>query len=235
MQVEVVAVDAFASAVADVVEDACRTNQNINVCFTAGRTPDAPYAELVRRRQQLDLSRVFAFTLDEYAGIPKNHPQSCFTSLHMHLYDGVGVGVDRVVTYDDEVPPETAAASYEQKLADMGGLDFSILGIGLNGHVGFNEPGTPFDIRTHVPKLAEATLQRAKREGWSNPPTIGLTLGLGTLLESKQVLMIANGLHKAAIIERIVNGPISEDIPATSFRDHPNCLLLLDEDAASRL
>lgn len=237
MRIQVVPVDAFATIASDTITHYFSAEQDVRICFTSGKTPTGTYAEMVRRHQagEVNAGKVHAFTLDEYAGIAKTHPRSCFQSLSQHLYSGLEWPTHQLLTYDDSLSLSDAADAYERMVVEAGGFELSILGIGLNGHVGFNEPGTPFDSRTHVPKLAETTMQRAHAEGWDDAPTIGLTLGIGTLMESKHVMLMANGRHKADIIARIVNGDISEDIPATAFRDHPDSLLLLDEEAASRL
>lgn len=240
MQLQVVSKEQFPLTAADLIEpyftqDAQDGQRQI--CFAAGNTPTTTYAELVRRFQagRLPVDLVVGFTLDEYTGLSRTHPRSCFQSLQRQLYQGLQWSSEQTMTYDDTPEPEASAMAYEQLIAKSGGFDLAILGIGMNGHVGFNEPGTPFDSRTHVATLTAMTTQRAHREGWMDVPSYGLTVGIGTLKDAKTVLLMANGSHKADIVLRIVRGEVSEEVPATAFRDHPNSLLLLDEDAASQL
>ncbi|KPV43936.1 glucosamine-6-phosphate deaminase [Alicyclobacillus ferrooxydans] len=237
MRIQVVSKDNFASAAADVITQYLSVKRDIQVCFTAGKTPIEPYREMVRRFKngQFHPQKVTAFTLDEYAGIRKTDPHACFQTLSKHLYQGMDWPQDQLITYNEGLSVEAAAENYEESVVRGGGFELSILGIGVNGHVGFNEPGTSFDSRTHVAELAAATIRQAHDEGWGNAPKFGLTLGIGTLRESKHVLLIANGRNKADIVARIVDGDISETVPATAFREHPDSLLLIDEQAASQL
>ncbi|MCL6625256.1 glucosamine-6-phosphate deaminase [Alicyclobacillus shizuokensis] len=237
MNIKVVGQQEFATTAADVIADHILTGRTSQICFATGKTPVETYKELVRRSQtgELNADKLKAFTLDEYVGLPLRHPRTCFYTLSTQLYDGLGLSPSQRFTFDMKTSPEDAANQYEQTIRDEGGLDLCVLGIGTNGHVGFNEPGTPRDSRAHVAQLAEATMERARLSGWLDVPSRGLTLGIASLFDAKSVLLMANGRHKADIVHRIVHGDISENIPASWFRQHPNCLLLLDEEAASRL
>jgi glucosamine-6-phosphate deaminase len=233
MEVQIVLREDFDRIAADVAAQYFARGQAV-ICFAAGQTPLGMYDELVRRYRagEIDPSGITAFTLDEYAGLPRDHPRSCFHKLYTRLYQGLGLHDGQIVTYDTSLPPERAANLYEERLRSLGGLDLCILGIGLNGHVGFNEPGTPWEVRTHVAPLAPETLRRLQQDGWTDPPSVGLTLGIQTLMESRQVLLLANGAHKSSVIERLLASREDASLPASWFHDHPNCLLLLDEDAA---
>ncbi|MCL6442400.1 MAG: 6-phosphogluconolactonase [Alicyclobacillus sp.] len=186
MRVQVVARDDFPRVAADEVSPFFKPGRVI--CFAAGQTPLGMYAELVNRyrRGQLDPSGITAVTLDEYAGVSRGFSGSCFSTLCRHLYDPLGLSDEQVLTYDMSVSPERAVREYEVRIAALGGLDLCILGIGLNGHVGFNEPGTPRTSRTHVARLAPETVVRARAAGWVDPPLTGLTIGIQTIWESKK-------------------------------------------------
>lgn len=209
------------------------------LALPTGRTPVPLYDEMARRAEdgRLDLDDATVFLLDEYVGLSPEDGACNLSFLERHLLARLSVGV--VVCPDGRVAkPEAEAATYEATIAAVGGLDLAVLGIGGNGHVGLNEPGTPANSRTRV-----ATLALSSRRGlaWAfggrvrDVPRAGYTLGLGTIMEARALLLLATGEAKARVLRRALAGPVTERVPASLLRGHPRLLVIVDEAAASLL
>jgi glucosamine-6-phosphate deaminase len=207
--------------------------------LAAGNTPRPVYADLVRRHRagELSFSRALAFTLDEYLGLPPGHPASFRAELARELLARVDLPAAAAHAPDAEAPDRAAAcARYEAAIAAAGGFDLILLGIGANGHVAFNEPGAPFDSRTRVVTLTEETRAASRAVfGDAPPPREALTIGIATILEARRVVLIATGAGKAAAIAGAVEGPVTERLPASALRRHPNATVIVDGAAASLL
>jgi len=210
---------------------------NLNVGFATGRTMDPLYAELTtRQRPSMPLAR--AWMLDEYLGLPVGDQRSyasylrdkVFTPLN---YPGDLINLPRLAT----LGPQEAADEYEDRLRQSGGLDVQLLGIGHNGHLGLNEPGSSVNSRTRVVTIAEST-RLANKDFFASldeVPREAVTLGLGTLNEARELWLLATGNGKAQIMKRVLEGEVSEDVPATLLRHHPGLKVFLDKEAASLL
>lgn len=208
--------------------------------LATGGTPIGVYRELVRlhRQEGLDLSHVTTFNLDEYCGLPPDHPQSYHTYMRRHLFNHVDLDPHRARLPDGMAEdPAAECACYEAAIAQSGGMDILLLGVGTNGHIGFNEPGTRFDSRTHCVELAEKT--RLANARFFPPgeavPRRAITMGIATILAARQILLLATGAQKAEAIVRAALGPITPDCPASVLQRHPRVTLLLDQEAASQL
>ena len=204
------------------------------LALPTGNTPLAMYDELVRR--QLDWSLVTTFNLDEYVGLGPEHPASYHHYMREHL-------VKRTNLQRCHLPNGQAADleaechDYERAIAQAGGIDLAILGIGQYGHLAFNEPPSALRCRTRVVRLAPSTrrINAAQFPAGETPPTHALTVGLGTVLEARSVLLLATGANKAEILARAVEGPVSAMVPASALQLHSLPVILADEAAASRL
>jgi len=222
------------------------------VAAVAGRTPDAVlglatgssptgiYAELARRvaAGTLDLSRVRGFALDEYVGIPRDHPQSYAAVIDREVVRPLGLDPARVRVPDGRAPDLAAeAAAYDRAIAVAGGVDLQILGIGANGHIGFNEPTSSLASRTRIKTLAPRTRTDNARffDSPDEVPTHCITQGLGTILEARELLLVAQGEAKAEAVAAAVEGPLSSMCPASVLQLHPRAGVVVDEAAASRL
>ncbi|MGO1562312.1 Glucosamine-6-phosphate deaminase [Actinomycetales bacterium JB111] len=194
-------------------------------------------AELARLGR-VDLAGVSAFALDEYIGLPADHPESYHEVVDRTVRVPLGLPPDAVHVPDTGTSDhDAAAAAYDRAIADAGGIDVQILGIGANGHIGFNEPGTPLDSRTHVVELAERTRSDNARFFGSidDVPTLAITQGLGTIGDSLCAVLIATGVAKAEAIAAMVAGPVDPRCPASSLQLHGRVTVVLDDAAASRL
>lgn len=206
-----------------------------------GSSPLPLYAELARRCSagRLSLAQVQAFMLDEYVGLPAGHPQRYATFMENNLRAPTDMAPGSIHGPDALAPDlEQACRDYEDLMGQAGYCDLQILGIGTDGHIGFNEPGGPLDSRTHVGTLAEQTRRDNARffDGDVNAvPTHCLTQGLATIMEARRLMLIATGAGKAEAVAHLVQGEISPAWPASVMQRHPSVLILLDTAAASRL
>jgi glucosamine-6-phosphate deaminase len=208
--------------------------------LATGRTPKLLYSELVRmhRLESLDFSHITTFNLDEYVGLPADHPASYQSFMGEHLFREVGIDPDRAHVPDgmvDDIP--ACCARYEQAIRDAGGIDLQVLGIGRQGHIGFNEPSSSLASRTRIKTLTETTRRDNAAEfgGAEKVPRHVITMGIGTILDSRACLMLAFGNHKAAAIAAAVEGPVTAMVPASALQMHEHATVLVDEEAASEL
>lgn len=206
-----------------------------------GRTPLLLYEELValHRAGRADFSRVRTFNLDEFLGLPPEHPSSYRAFMRRYLFDHVNVDLARTNFLDGSAPdPEEECERYEREIDAAGGIDLQILGVGTNGHIGFNEPAAELEARTHRVTLKPETRRSnaALFDGdGSTVPAEALSMGMGTILQARRAVLIATGVTKATCVERLINGPITTLLPASFLQLHRNADIFLDEDAAQRL
>jgi glucosamine-6-phosphate deaminase len=204
--------------------------------LATGSTPLPVWAAL--RERGTDLSRVRGFALDEYLGLPPDHPESYRSVLQREVVEPLGLDPALVrVPGDDAGPLEGAGARYEEAIRRAGGVDLQILGIGRTGHIGFNEPGSSLASRTRVKTLTDATRRDNARffASIDEVPRHCLTQGLGTILDARELVLLAFGAAKADAIAGAVEGPVSASLPASVIQLHPDVTVVLDEAAASRL
>jgi glucosamine-6-phosphate deaminase len=229
-----------AHALARRVAAALRENPELVLGLPTGRTPLLFYEELVRLHadDEVDLSRATTFNLDEFVGIPADHPGSYRTFMQRFLFDHVNVDPARTHFLDGAAADSVAeCARYETAIEAAGGIDLQILGIGTNGHIGFNEPGSELEARTHKVRLRPETRRSNAALFGGDPegvPAEALSMGMGTILHAHQAVLLATGESKARCVERLVNGPITTGLPASFLQLHKDAELMLDE-AASRL
>jgi glucosamine-6-phosphate deaminase len=206
-----------------------------------GSSPLAIYAELERRTAagELDFAAVRAFALDEYVGIDYAHEQSYHRVIRREVTDRLGLNPALVHVPDgaaDDIA--RACADYERLITEAGGVDIQILGIGTNGHIGFNEPTSSFASRTRIKTLAPRTREDNARffdDDLAQVPTHCLTQGLGTILDARRLVLVATGTAKAAAVAAMVEGPLSSMCPGSALQLHPDATVVVDEDAASHL
>jgi glucosamine-6-phosphate deaminase len=186
---------------------------------------------------RLTFANATFFNLDEYLGLAPDHRASYHVYMKEHFYGQIDADPARVFVPDGTAPdPEAECLRYEAAIRDAGGIDVCVLGIGRNGHIGFNEPGAPFDSRTRVVELSESTRKiNASDFEADRAPERAITAGMATIFESKSVLLLASGTNKAGAVAAAVEDDVSESLPASMLRSHPSAVLFLDEAAASDL
>ncbi|QJU55756.1 glucosamine-6-phosphate deaminase [Herbiconiux sp. KACC 21604] len=200
-----------------------------------GSSPTPVYRALARRRDELpelQFPDLTLFALDEYLGLPPGHPESYRSVVERDAAGPLGISPDRV-----HLPSGADPAAYDLAIARHGGVDVQILGIGRNGHIGFNEPGSSFDSRTRVVDLDPSTRLANARffSGVDEVPSQAVTQGIGTILEARILMLFAFGAEKAEAVAAALEGPVTERVPASALRAHPDVHWVLDDAAASRL
>lgn len=203
--------------------------------LATGSSPEGLYAEMVEdhKKNGTSYADVVTYNLDEYVGIDRNDPQSYYTFMNEHLFKDIDIKPENThVPYGDSAED---AKAYDEAVK---GVDIQLLGIGRNGHIGFNEPGTPFDERTHIVELTESTRDANKRffdNDINKVPTKAISQGIGTVMDAEKILLIASGADKADAVKAMIEGPLTTDCPASVLQEHPDCVVIVDEAAASKL
>lgn len=206
--------------------------------LATGGTPVGTYKNLVEwyKSGDLDFSEVSTVNLDEYRGLPREHRESYWSFMHRNLFDHVNIPQDRINLPDGtNMDADAECKRYDAVIASMGGVDLQLLGIGHDGHIGFNEPSDAFDMGTHCVDLTEETIEANKRFFASRDevPRQAYTMGTHTIMSARKVLMIVSGKDKAEIIKKAFFGPVTPHVPASILQMHPNFVLVADEDALS--
>jgi len=208
--------------------------------LATGSTPIQLYKTLIRHFEQGDVSFRDArtFNLDEYLGLTGDHPQSYRHFMNTQLFDHIDINRNRTRVPDGATEdPLAACEAYEDDIHDAGGIDLQLLGIGRNGHIGFNEPSSSLASRTRVKTLTPDTVKANQR--FFKPdefqPNLAITMGIGTIMEARQILLLATGESKAAAVREAVEGPVAARCPASILQMHPRATLVLDRDAAQGL
>jgi len=225
---------------ARIVDRRIREKPKFVLGLATGRTMEPVYAELVRRHREegLDFSQVHTFNLDEYVGLPPEHDQSYRYFMNQQLFDHINIPPANTRLPDGmatDIPAECAA--FEAEIAALGGVDLQLLGIGSDGHIGFNEPMSAIRSRTRIKTLTRETVEQ-NGPLFGDPglmPKHALTMGVGTILESEQCLMLVTGAGKADIVAEALEGPISSMVTASALQLHPRTVVILDEAAAAKL
>jgi glucosamine-6-phosphate deaminase len=232
--------DAAADLVARVIAQEMRNNPRLVMGLATGNTMESVYARLVQMHceEGLDFSACRTFNLDEYIGLSSNHANSYRRYMNHHLFLQVNIDLKNTHLPDGMAADLVAeCANYERLIAENGGIDLQLLGIGQNGHLGFNEPLSAFRSRTRVKILSPVT--RAQNAPLFPRPDLvpqrAITMGVGSILDCRRCILLATGEEKAAIIARAVEGPITSMVSATALQLHPECTLILDEAAGSQL
>ncbi|MEO6290401.1 MAG: glucosamine-6-phosphate deaminase [Ginsengibacter sp.] len=213
--------------------------KNPLLCTASGDSPKGMYRELIRhvKENDIDISGWTFLSLDEWSGMSGNDEGSCRFHLNNDLLRPLNVQEDKIVFFDGRASnAEEECDRIENFISHHGGIDVAIVGLGMNGHVGMNEPGTPIGSRTHVAEI-DSTTQIVGQKYFKEEQklTHGLTLGLTTLLKTTYVMLVASGSKKAAIVQQVLEEEISEQLPASILRNHEHFYVYLDSDAASQL
>lgn len=236
------AVRALAAEFQELIEARNQAGQSTVLGLATGSTPIPFYQELVRlhRQQGLSFARVITFNLDEYGGLPPDHPESYWHFMQQHLFQHIDIDPQNI-----HLPSGTVAeaeidqhcAAYEDAIRAAGGIDYQILGIGRTGHIGFNEPPSRGDSRTRRVELDEITRGDAAPAfgGLEAVPSWAITMGVGTILDARRIALMAFGEAKADIVRRAIEEPVNDRVTASFLQTHPMAQFLLDPEAASAL
>lgn len=208
--------------------------------LATGSTPIGTYDQLVEwyNKGDLDFSEVTTVNLDEYKGLPRTNDQSYYYFMHQHLFDRVNIDPERTnVPNGMEPDAEKECGRYEELIRSLGGVDLQLLGLGHNGHIGFNEPGEVFEKETHCVDLTESTIEANKRffASADDVPKQAYTMGIKTIMQAKKILIVVNGENKADIVERAFFGPVTPEVPASILQLHNDVTLVGDEAALAKI
>jgi len=232
--------DEMSEEAAQIIRDAIHLKPNLVLGLATGSTPIGTYKEMIRmyKEGELDFSKVATFNLDEYVGLPTTHEQSYHNFMHVNLFNHINISPANV-----HVPSGIAkdfdkyCQWYEDEIKKAGGVDLQVLGIGSDGHIGFNEPGTSLASRTSIVTLTEETIDDNARffDRKEDVPRFAITMGVGTIMEAQCCLLVANGEKKADPVSILVEGPITSQVTASVLQMHPNAIVIIDKAAASKL
>lgn len=208
--------------------------------LATGATPVGAYRELVRIFNEGDISfsEIVTFNLDEYYGLDKENPQSYYYFMMDNLFKFVNINTANIHIPDGRAMDiQLECIEYENKIKQAGGIDLQLLGIGRNGHIGFNEPDVKFEAQTHLVTLDEDTIEANSRffASAEEVPDQAISMGIKTIMHSRKILLLASGEEKAETINNMINGKITPELPASVLQLHPDVIVLLDEKAASKL
>lgn len=224
---------------ADLFCDQLKRNPNSVLGLATGGTPVATYRELLRRydQNQVSFEHATTFNLDEYVGLEPAHEQSYRSFMNRELFESVDIDLAQThfpATLGDLTE---AGQRYEASLVEAGGIDLQLLGIGTDGHIAFNEPGSSLASRTRPKALTQRTRMDNARffDSLESVPKLSMTMGIGTILDAKQILLIATGQNKSKVCRKFIEGPVTALVPASALQMHPRVTVLLDEEAAQDL
>ncbi len=223
---------------AEILIKKVQEKQNAVLGLATGSTPVGLYEELIKDHQTTGTSYkdIHTVNLDEYIGLPKEDKNSYYTFMCEHLFNHIGIPAEHTHIPNGETKDFLEECDrYENIIESLGQVDLQILGIGSNGHIGFNEPGSSFTGKTHIIDLKESTRQANARffESIDEVPKQAITMGVGTIMKSKEILLLASGTAKAEAIHGTIHGEITEELPASILQTHPNVTLIVDKDAYS--
>ncbi|RGU95557.1 glucosamine-6-phosphate deaminase [Clostridium sp. AF15-17LB] len=208
--------------------------------LATGSTPIGTYKNLIRSYENgdLDFSDVTSVNLDEYKGLGPDHDQSYRYFMNHNLFDHINIDKARTFVPDGlEADSDKACQAYNDIIAGCGGIDLQLLGLGHNGHIGFNEPADEFEKETHCVDLTESTIEANKRffASESDVPRQAYTMGIKTIMQARKVLVVVSGIDKADILAKVVNGPVTPAVPASILQMHNDVIIVADEAALSKM
>ncbi|MBX7243862.1 MAG: glucosamine-6-phosphate deaminase [Candidatus Sumerlaeaceae bacterium] len=233
----------LAEVAAGIIREQILRKPNSVLGLATGSTPEETYARLVKyhKEEGLDFSKITTFNLDEYIGLPPSHDQSYHYFMADRLFKHVNVNPENVHVPMGMAPDPAAFCEwYEDEMEKAGGVDLQLLGIGGDGHIAFNEPGSSLASRTRVKTLTEQTIKDNADLFFGKGqehlvPKFAITMGVGTILEAKKLLLIAYGKRKAGIVKKFVEGPVTSQVTASALQLHPDSIVVIDNEAAAEL
>jgi glucosamine-6-phosphate deaminase len=229
------------SEAARIVATAVRANPKTILGLATGSTPLGLYQQLIALHHagSLDFSQATSFNLDEYLGLPASHPQSFHFFMQQNFFSHVNFPDNKIHIPDGTITGDydRYSASYEEAIKRAGGIDLQVLGIGRNGHIGFNEPTSSLASRTRLKALSQETIEDNRHffSSTAEMPKCAITMGIGTILDSRRVLLLASGRSKAAAVAKAIEGPITSSVSASALQMHPDVTFIIDEEAAYSL
>ncbi|MCR3905430.1 MAG: glucosamine-6-phosphate deaminase [Tenericutes bacterium] len=231
--------DEVSKKAASIVIKEIKKNPDLKIGLATGSSPIGLYKNLIEayQKNKISFKSVVSYNLDEYIGIDRSHPQSYYSFMYENLFKHIDMNDDNIHIPDNDIDRiDHLAEDYNQVLHDNQ-LDIQILGIGTNGHIGFNEPGTPLGNETFIVTLDEQTRMDNSRffNSIDEVPKFAITMGIKNIMYSKKIVLIASGKEKAKVIHKMIKGKVTKNLPASILQLHPDCTVIIDEQAASKL
>lgn len=232
--------DEMSRKACELVVDKIKEMGNPVLGLATGSTPEGLYQRIIEKYKQGEVSfeNVTTFNLDEYVGLAGDDPNSYRYFMNEKLFKHVDIPIDKThvpngVAKDLNVECE----NFEEIIQEVGGIDLQVLGLGTNGHIAFNEPGTSFESRTSVVDLTQETLEANKRffDSIDEVPTQALSMGIGSIIEAKEIILLVSGEAKAAALSRVINGEVTEELPGSILQQHDHVTIIADEAALSKV
>ncbi len=231
--------DAMSEMAAEIIANKIKEKNNAILGLATGSSPIGTYQRLVEKckKGEISFKNIVTYNLDEYCGIDRTHPQSYYYFMHDNLFNHVDINEENVhLPVANGSDLKECAKTYNEQLNSVH-VDLQLLGIGGNGHIGFNEPGTSFEQETFVVELTDKTRQDNKRffNSIDEVPTHAMTMGIKNIMNSEEILMLISGVNKADTVVKLLSGEITEDFPASILHKHPNTTVIIDQDAYSKV
>ena len=237
MKIRIQSKERIAETIAQMIIDLVNENPKAVLGFATGSSPLGVYENLIKACQEgkVSFKEVTSFNLDEYVGLDENNEQSYRYFMNHNLFDHIDINKENTHVPSGIGDVENSAKEYDELIEQAGGIDFQILGIGSDGHIAFNEPGTPFDSLTHVASLAESTIKDNSRffEKIEDVPTSAVTMGLASIMKAKKIVLIVTGENKQAAFKALTCGLITEKVPCSILKKHPDVVVFVDHEAAN--
>lgn len=232
--------DQMSKAAANIIAAQMILKPNSVLGFATGSTPIGTYKELIKKNENgdIDFSDITTVNLDEYKGLPRTNDQSYYYFMNDNLFNHVNIDKERTHVPNGMVEDsKEECANYEALIKEVGGIDLQLLGLGHNGHIGFNEPSDQFDKETHCVDLTESTIEANKRffASADDVPRQAYSMGIGTIMAAKKILVIVSGADKAAIAKKAFTGPVTPSVPASILQMHQDVTVVCDADAYAEL
>ncbi|WP_025725139.1 glucosamine-6-phosphate deaminase [Acholeplasma granularum] len=226
------------STVAEYYINYINQKPNAILGLATGTTPIPLYKNLIQayKNGRVSFKDITTFNLDEYIGLPQTHKESYYSFMRHQLFNHIDINLNNTHIPSGILEPNEAIKVYQSQLSKHQ-IDVQLLGIGSNGHIGFNEPGTSFESTTQITQLAESTIKDNSRmfDSIEEVPTKSITMGIKDIMMANQIIVIATGLNKADAVLKMIEGPVNESLPASILQKHSNVLVFLDKEAASKL
>ena len=231
--------DEMSLKASEIIINLLKEKKDATLGLATGSSPIGIYKNLIKAVNQKEISfkDVKTYNLDEYCNLPKSHPESYYSFMHRNLFSHVDINLDNVHIPNSEGDDLEKLCNDYNELLHQATIDLQLLGIGANGHVGFNEPNTPFDQETWIVKLTDKTREDNKRffNSIDEVPTHAMTMGIKNIMQAKKLLLVASGKNKAEAIKKLASGEVSEAFPASCLHLHKDAIVICDEEAASLL
>ena len=223
----------------EILVEQLKKKPNLVLGLATGSTPIGLYKKLIEayEQNQISFKDVVSYNLDEYIGIDRNHPQSYYQYMYKNLFSKVDIKNEHIHIPNNDITKIDEQADAYNKDLDKHKIDIQILGIGSNGHIGFNEPGTPFGNKTFIVELDEQTRKDNMRffNNIDEVPKYAITMGIKNIMKSKQIILMASGKEKTDAIYKMIHGEVTEDLPASILQLHPNVIVIVDQEAGKKI